>query len=74
MALIDEARALTAGHPPTCRMVPVIEALGDEVTEALDDRTIQHTALSRALKARGFSVSESTVSRHRLGKCACVPS
>jgi hypothetical protein len=59
----------------TCTVRQALERMDDEVRETflylMDHGEATHTAISKALKIRGFNISESTVGRHRKGGCSC---
>jgi hypothetical protein len=60
---------------PPCGLVAVYNSLQPadqaDLTGALNDTEIRTTAIRRALAARGFQVSDHTISRHRRGECLC---
>ena len=76
MSLLDEARAQTRKPGYACTISGIIEDLGDEAAEldamlALPNRDLPTSAISRALRARGFQFREDTLGRHRRGECQC---
>ena len=46
---------------------------GDELTAALEDRTITAKVISDVLAGRGISVNRDVIVRHRRGDCKCEP-
>ena len=71
MRLAEDARSRVQHHGPRCSVGEALAEFGDELTEALADLTIPATALEDALRARGWTVSEYTLRRHRNGRCRC---
>ena len=74
--LLDEIMALNNGRPGTvCGIAKLYEALPAEDTEALKkaiaDPMVKATAIARALKARGYQITDSVVTRHRRKECVC---
>lgn len=67
------ANADTSGH--TCTLADFLKGLtpADAATikAAIEDASIQATAIQRVLKARyGWARGEQVITRHRRGKCA----
>lgn len=59
-----------------CGVSLAYEALGDEadeLTAALEDRTITAKVISDVLAGRGISVHRDVIVRHRRGDCKCEP-
>lgn len=58
---------------PICSVCLLLLTLGESdraaLTAALDDPTLAHTQISRALKAEGYSVLPVTIGRHRKMDC-----
>ena len=58
---------------PECSVGVLLRSLdadtADEVRVALDDTTVQHAQIARALGAIGHKVGATTISRHRAGDC-----
>jgi hypothetical protein len=82
MGLLDDARALqkTKQQGPACSVRLLIEEWEQEpgrqqdlaeLLAALDDQRIQHTVLSEVLRKYGVTMGDSTIGRHRMGKCRC---
>lgn len=46
---------------------------GDELTAALEDRTITAKVISDVLAGRGINVHRDVIVRHRRGDCKCEP-
>jgi hypothetical protein len=76
MSFADEvydAAAIRKG--PKCTIALLIEDLdpetADGLRQVLDDKRVSHTIISRVLRSRGHYVGDSTIGRHRLGKCKC---
>jgi hypothetical protein len=74
--LLDEIMALNNGRPGTvCGINKLYEALPAEDTEALKqaiaDPMVKATAIARALKGRGYQITDSVVTRHRRKECVC---
>ena len=59
-----------------CSIVAALEQLGSDgeralLRAALADRSIRHTAVEAWLARRGIKLADSTVARHRAGRCSC---
>lgn len=71
--LLDEAKALLDGPGGRCAVSSLAESdpkLYAELVEALAS-DVSHAAIARALKARGRSIGQQSISRHRNGVCRC---
>jgi hypothetical protein len=74
--LLDEILAHNQGRPgTTCGIAKMYEALPNEDAEALKqaiaDPMVKATAIARALKGRGYQITDSVVTRHRRKECVC---
>ena len=59
-----------------CGVGLAYDALGDEadqLTAALEDRTITAKVISEVLAGRGINVHRDVIVRHRRGDCKCEP-
>jgi hypothetical protein len=43
----------------------------EALRQAIADPMVKGTAISKALKARGYHVADGVVTRHRRGECVC---
>lgn len=72
MGLLEEAREQVNGKGGGCNVSRLLRELDEkgraELQEALD-ADVDAGALSRALKARGHKVSQTTIQTHRRGGC-----
>ena len=71
MRLAEAAREKVRSPGPKCSVAAALAEFGDELQDALDDMSIPAVALEAALAARGWEISESTIRRHRNGRCRC---
>jgi hypothetical protein len=74
--LLDEILAHNQGRPgTTCGISKLYEALPDDdanaLKQAIGDPMIKATAIARALKARGYQITDGTVTRQRRKECVC---
>lgn len=74
--LRDEILALNHGRPgTTCGIAKMYETLTKEdaeaLREAIADPMVKGTAIARALKNRGYHITDSVVTRHRRKECIC---
>jgi hypothetical protein len=74
--LLDEIMALNNGRPGTvCGVAKMYEVLPDDdanaLKQAIANPLIKATAIARALKARGYQITDGTVTRHRRQECVC---
>lgn len=76
MGLLDDIHAESAPRPPTCSVAKVLDELAPaeakELEAALADEGITHSAITRVLNRRGFSMHDKRVASHRRGLCACA--
>lgn len=77
MGFADEVTLLQRGRGATCT---VGEYLGEldadqrhEIEEVMRNDKYTSTAIAKALVARGFKTSSTTLMRHRRGDCKCLP-
>lgn len=72
---LSEFHALSEPCHQKCGVAAVLEQLKPKERELLDAALaangITHVAISKWLHARGKSVSDQTVSRHRKRRCSC---
>ena len=71
MSLLDEATRLQGSPGTPCRLGTLKEAnpaLHAEIMEAIAGG-VQMSAISRALAARGFTISPDSLGRHQRGEC-----
>ena len=76
MSLAEELAAAKAEHRvgTRCGMGLLIDELGDEGGElvaALADGSYAGSLIGGVLRNRGHKIGDSTVQRHRKGKCSC---
>lgn len=76
MGFVDDVYdAVETRKGPKCTIALLIEDLDPETAEGLKqvlgDKRVSHTIISRVLRSRGHFVGDSTIGRHRLGKCKC---
>jgi hypothetical protein len=74
MGLADALQATKATiKGPTCTMCTLLKELPADDRKALDaalvDLSFTGAAISRALKAEGYNISDMTVNRHRKADC-----
>jgi hypothetical protein len=76
MGLLDDIQAESHSGPEQCSVAALIESLTGtdrtDLTAALADPSIPHTAITRALNKRGHNMHEKRVAAHRRGDCACA--
>lgn len=79
MSLLDDVKKNNGGPGAKCRMGIALADMPDDLRAetvevlALSPDQAQHRAIAHALKTRGFTVSNHTISRHRRKECACDP-
>lgn len=75
MSLVDQFRNVPEPPPVLCAVGRLLVSLPDDERDALQGALKNpewtHSAIRRALDAEGYSMSHSTVSRHRRGDCPC---
>ena len=71
MRLAEAARARGGSPGPRCTVAVMLETLGDELAEAVDDESIPATAVEDEMRDRGYDLSEFSIRRHRRGRCRC---
>ena len=75
MSLVDQFRDVPEPPPVLCAVGRLLGGLPDDEREALraalKNPRWTHSAIRRVLDAEGYSLSHSTVSRHRRGDCPC---
>ena len=79
MSLGDEiaSQAATPRKGPSCTVAVILADLdptdADDLRDALAKpyHVVPNGAIVRALKARGLSIGEYTIARHRRGDCRC---
>jgi len=74
--LLDEIMAHNRGRAGTvCGIHKLYEALPADDVEALKqaiaDPMVKATAIARALKGRGYQITDSVITRHRRKECVC---
>lgn len=74
--LRDEILALNHGRPgTTCGIAKLYETLekadAEDLRAAIADPMVKGTAIAKALKNRGFHITDSVVTRHRRKECIC---
>jgi ABC-type phosphate/phosphonate transport system ATPase subunit len=77
-SLLDSIRAENRRPVgPSCWVNQLFQSLSKEdqadLVAALADPDIQHSAIARALRNRGFEVKASAIPRHRRKECSCEP-
>lgn len=76
MGLRDEIRQQTHSKGPKCSVRLLVDSLESEdaadLVAALDDHAVMSSHIAKALKARGHSMSDHTISRHRRKVCSCL--
>lgn len=67
------AQQQEARKGPECSISALLKTLDADtradVRQALDDPTLQHTQIMRALTAIGHDIGATTIGRHRAGEC-----
>lgn len=77
MGFLDEVRAQHVGPGSRCVVALLLESMDakerEEVTAVFDMpcEAVTHVAITKALVARGYKVSTTSVSRHRKRECKC---
>lgn len=74
--LLEEILANNQGRTGTvCAVKKVLNSMSADdakvLRDAIDNPLIKATAIYKALKARGFQISDGTISRHRRKECVC---
>ena len=74
--LLEEILSFNQGRAGTvCGVKKVLDSMPEAdakaVLEALADPLIKATAIYKALKARGYQITDGTISRHRRKECVC---
>ena len=75
MGLLDEVREVQRqAKIIRCPIVTLNLSEDDraELEHAIADETIQASTLAKVLRARGHSISDDALRRHRGGRCACA--
>lgn len=71
MGLLDEIRK---AQPAPCRLSMIATALDEsdraELWQALAEPTVSAAVIARVLRARGHSISDDVVLRHRKNECS----
>jgi hypothetical protein len=71
---LDKERAEGINKGPTCTVCELLRTLDADdlaaLTDALDDASLAHAQIYRALRAEGYAIRPNTVARHRRGECA----
>lgn len=74
VSFLDEVRALRS-VTARCSMGKALAEMPDDlrtqVEAALDDPTLEGTAISKALAARGVKIGSGALQRHRRKVCSC---
>ena len=78
MGFYEDVLAIKMNQPgPGCGIGKLLRTGDAEFVKALRkvlaDPDIGRRQLSKALKQHGHNISSTTVSRHQLGQCACLP-
>lgn len=75
MSLLEDVEAAMVPHGPKCGVARFLAGLDEpfrtEAAAAIDNTSVEATALSRVLKTRGHRLSDYIINRHRSGKCSC---
>lgn len=75
MGLADSLKVATASAPQNavCSITKAKEKMSKDDLETLDkvlyDRSVQASTLAKALRAEKIDISETTITRHRNGRC-----
>lgn len=74
--LLEEILANNQGRAGTvCAVKKVLDNMSaddaKDLRGAIDDPLIKATAIYKALKTRGYQISDGTISRHRRKECVC---
>jgi hypothetical protein len=74
--LLDEIMEHNRGRAGTvCGVQKLYASLPKDdakaLRQAIADPMVKGTAISKALKARGYHVADGVVTRHRRGECVC---
>lgn len=71
MSLLDEGRAASTHKGSVCTVAAIRLAVGPAEFDEAMASDIDTSAITRALRARGFVISKDTLGRHRKGDCKC---
>lgn len=75
MSIRDEARAASRKGGFLCKVAKVKMEMSKkdaaELQEALEDVTIDGTAIARVMGNRGIKIGVTSIQRHRRGDCSC---
>jgi len=76
MSLSDDLKVLSPKiHPMRCSIGELFKRLPDadvaSLLEVLSNEAIRHSDICKVLRDNGYSISPSTVSRHRNKFCRC---
>jgi hypothetical protein len=56
-----------------CTLLKELQAKESQALQLrLDNKNISHMSISQVLKSNGYSISDSTIGRHRRGRCSGV--
>lgn len=74
LSLTEALAQQTVVKGPRCTMAGILEKYPnpDELVAALNDPTVEHTRLARALTSLGYPVKPHTIGRHRAKGCDCA--
>ena len=75
-SLLSDISAINnARYVPVCGYQTLLETLDKpdqvDLQAAMSDLGIQGSAIERALRQRGHTITSSTLRRHRRGDCSC---
>jgi hypothetical protein len=75
-SLLDDIRHENGrGAGPNCWVGQLLASLTPQdrtdLEAAFADSNIQHSAIARALRNRGYDVKQSAIPRHRKKECSC---
>lgn len=75
-SLLDDIRHENGrGAGPNCWVGQLLASLSPQdrtdLEAAFADSNIQHSAIARALRNRGYDVKQSAIPRHRKKECSC---
>ena len=78
MSLLEDIREESAAKGPPCGLQPLMDSLSTadrtDLETALADQSIYGSTIAKVLRARGYSLADATLRRHRKGDCSCQTS
>lgn len=75
-SLLEEVAAARPRKGPPCTVAVILEALNDkdaaDLRTLLRDKSVFSSTIATVLERRGHLVGDSSLQRHRRGKCECA--